>query len=106
MAKLALSPLALQDLLDVKEYIEDELQNPQAAADIVAQIVKRLGALRDFPNMGAPLASIIEAETGYRYLVCGSYTAFYRYDDGTAYIARVLYGRRDFMRILFGETGG
>ena len=54
--------------------------------------------------MGAPLSSIIELETGYRFLVSGQYTAFYRYEDNAVYVDRVLSGRRDFMRILFGDV--
>lgn len=54
-------------------------------------------------EMGAPLSAIVDFETDYRFLVCGNYTAFYRFENRTVYIVRVLYGRRDFMRILFGE---
>ena len=52
--------------------------------------------------MGAPLSSIVDIETDYRFLVCGNYTAFYRYDEKFVYVIRVLYSRRDFMKILFG----
>ena len=41
--------------------------------------------------------------TQFRYLVCGNYTAFYRAEPDAVYVVRILYGRRDFMRILFGE---
>lgn len=58
--------------------------------------------LAEFPNSGAPLAGAVGIETDYRYLVCGNYTAFYRVENETVYIVRILYGRRDFMRILFG----
>jgi addiction module RelE/StbE family toxin len=104
MNKLRLSPLAQEDLQAIKRYIADELQNPQAAINTVAQITKKLRNLEDFPSMGAPLASKIDIETDYRFLVCGSYMAFYRYDGEVVHIIRILYGRRDYVKILFGET--
>jgi plasmid stabilization system protein ParE len=104
MAKLQLSPLAQEDLQAVKKYITDELQNPQAAINTVTQITKKLHNLEDFPGMGTPLVSKIDIETDYRFLVCGSYMAFYRYDGEIVYVVRILYGRRDYVKILFGET--
>ena len=60
--------------------------------------------LVDFPLSGAPLSSVVGFETDYRFLVCGNYIAFYRTDNQTVNITRVLYGRRNFMQILFGES--
>jgi plasmid stabilization system protein ParE len=104
MNKLRLSPLAREDLQDVKAYITDELQSPDAAANAVARITSKIRSLINFPMMGPSLSSIVDLETDYRFLVCGNYTAFYRYNEDTVYIVRVLYGRRDFMRILFGDN--
>jgi len=96
--------MAKNDLVEIKSYITDELQNPSAAVNVLTRITKKLRLLIDFPHMGAVLSSIINIETGYRFLVCGKYTAFYRYNDKTIYIARILYGCRDFMKILFYDS--
>ena len=101
MAKLLISPEAKQDLLEIKEYISNELDSPIAAKNVTDKIIKQISTLSDFPKIGAMLSSIINMETGYRFLVCGSYTAFYRYIDNTVFVDRILYGKRDFMRILF-----
>ena len=69
----------------------------------IAKITKKIYRLADFPASGAPLSSIVGFETDYRFLVCENYTAFYRIENQTVYIIRVLYGRRNFMQILFGE---
>ena len=69
----------------------------------IAKIMSRVRELVVFPKMGTPLSSIVDFETDYRFLVCGNYTVFYRFENQTVYIIRVLYGRRDFIRILFGE---
>ena len=101
MAKLLISPEAKQDLLEIKEYISNELDSPIAAKNVTDKIIKQISTLSDFPKIGTMLSSIIDMETGYRFLVCGSYTAFYRYIDNTVFVDRILYGKRDFMRILF-----
>lgn len=103
MADLSFSPEAIRDLQQAKAYITDELCNEQAAMNTIAKITGRIRELAAFPEMGAPLSAIVDFETDYRFLVCGNYTVFYRFADRTVYIVRVLYGRRDFMRILFGE---
>ena len=102
MAEIRFSPAALTDLKEIKAYIEKELLNEQTAADTISEIVKHIRQLAEFPESGAPLSSVIRLETNYRYLSCGSYTVFYRYKNGVVFIDRVLYGRRDFMRVLFG----
>lgn len=103
MADISFSPEAVSDLQQTKAYITDELCNEQAAVNTIAKITGRIRGLASFPEMGAPLSSIVDFETDYRFLVCGNYTVFYRFENQTVYIVRVLYGRRDFMRILFGE---
>lgn len=89
--------------MEISKYITEELDNPTAAANIIARITKRIRELSEFPELGPPLDSIINIQTDYRFLVCGHYTAFYRHDGDGVYVYRVLYGRRDFMKILFGE---
>jgi len=104
MASLKISPQAQKDMLEIKEYISEELCNSTAATNVLSIITRRIRKLAEFPLIGAPLSSVINIETGYRFLVCGQYTAFYRYENDTVYVDRVLYGRRDFMRILFGDV--
>ena len=101
MAEIKLSPDALSDLKQTKNYITEELGSEQAAVNTLEKITKHIRVLSDFPETGTPLSSIVDFDTDYRYLVCGNYTAFYSYEQNTVYILRVLYNRRDFMRILF-----
>ena len=101
MAEIKISPAALEDLRQTKEYISEELCSEAAAVHTVEKILKNIRMLSAFPESGAPLSSIVDFDTDYRFLVCGNYTAFYRYEQDSVYIIRVLYGRRSFMRILF-----
>jgi addiction module RelE/StbE family toxin len=102
MAKLLISPAANDDLVSIREYITKDLDSPKAAANTVNKIIKSIKILVNFPLSGAPLESIIEFPNYYRFVVSGNYISFYRYIDDTIYIDRILYGGRDFVKILFG----
>ena len=102
MAKLKLSPLAEEDLREIKAYIEQESGESERAAKQLANIISKLRFLQEQPQMGASLTAMIGMMTEYRYLVCGSYYAFYRQIGDTVYIVRILHCARDFMRVLFG----
>lgn len=101
MNKLYYSPESLRDLTEIMEYISVELDNHIAAENTVSKILDTVEKLQDFAEIGVSLTSISGLLSDYRYLVCGSYIAFYRIDGGNIYIDRILYGRRDYMRILF-----
>ena len=53
--------------------------------------------------MGPSLSSIVDIDTDYRFLVCGKYLTFYRYENDIVYIDRIIYGKRDYISILFGN---
>ena len=103
MAVLHISPEAQRDLQNIKEYISIDLNNPIAAQNVVSTILKDMRSLEQLPDSGAPLSSIVDLRADYRFLVSGSYLVFYRHDKNAVYIVRVLYGRRDYMKTLFGE---
>ncbi len=103
MYKLKISPEAKNDLAQIKVYISQELCNPKAALNLVSNITKKIRGLSEYPEIGSPLSSILNIQTDYRFLVCANYLIFYRYEDGIVFVSRILYGRRDYMRILFGN---
>ena len=102
MANIYYSPLARQDLEQIGDYIAFELKNPTAALNAVNRIQTAIDKLADFPHMGAPLSARYEDVGNCRFLVCGSYLAFYREQTNSIYIDRILYGKMDYMSILFG----
>jgi len=104
MAKLHISPEARDDLRGIKEYVTAELGSPTTAVNTVSKIAKAIRGLADLPARGAPLSSIVELPNDYRFLVCGNYLAFYRHEGSDVYLVRVLYGKRDYMKILFGDV--
>lgn len=103
MANIQFAPEALRDLEEIRNYISEDLANLSAANNTVSGILDNIKILASFPEIGSPLSAIVNMETNYRFLVCGKYMAFYRFEDGTVYIIRILYGRRNYMEILFGK---
>jgi plasmid stabilization system protein ParE len=109
MNKVVLSPEARNDLIDIEKYITDSIGSPAAAKSTLSKIIKTIRKLENFANIGAPLSSIVDIATDYRYLVCENYIAFYRVESefGTnkivVYIDRILYKKRDYINILFGK---
>lgn len=102
MNNIHLSEEAQNDLVEIKAYIEEELLNPSAALGAVSNITKSLRILRNYAKVGAPLSSVMDIESDYRFIVSGSYISFYRAYGNEVYVDRILYARRDYMRILFG----
>jgi len=103
MNKLCYSHESSIDLIEIEKYIREELANPLAAKNTVTRITKKIRQLERFAEIGAPLSSIVGIDTDYRYLVCGSYLAFYHVNGTDVLIERILYGGRDYLSILFDD---
>lgn len=91
----------MDDLDDIWRSIREELGNARSARKIVYGIMDSAERLREFSELGPRLSSITGVESEYRFLVCGEYIVFYRKEDKGVFVDRVLYGRRDYLRILF-----
>ena len=103
MSKLKISPEAKNDLAEIKDYISQELCNPQAAVNLASKITRKIRGLSEHPGISASLSSIMDIQTDYRFLVCTNYLILYRYEDEIVFVSRILYGKRDYMHILFGN---
>lgn len=101
MYSIRVTPLALQDLHEIKEYITETLDNAQAAHDTMQAIIQAYEKLADFPMMGAKLTHIIDLPTDFRFIVCRKYLVFYRVEEKFISVHRILYHKRDFIKILF-----
>ena len=102
--KIHYSAEARRDLDDIWDYIVTDLCNDSAAERVVSDIMDAVDQLENFSEMGALLASIANVDSDYRFLVSGNYLIFYRISGTDIYVDRILYGRRDYLRILFGDT--
>ena len=102
MTNVVFSPAAKNDLVEIGDYVAFKLQNKTAARNLIDRIQKTVLALKQFPESGAPLDYAMP-HVLYRYLICGNYMIFYHLSGESACIDRILYGRRDYLSILFGD---
>ena len=101
MTKVKLSAAAKADLQETWRYISTILSNPSASRQTLKRIATQLHILEQFPEAGTPIL-LPGSPVAYRYLVCGSYMVFYHIHIEEVMVDRILYGRRDYLSILFG----
>ena len=101
MPHVIVSKEARNDLFSIRDYIRDELCNPDAAQRILAALKKSILSLEHFPGRGKPLDALIAVHTAYRYLLCENYCIFYLCMEEDVLIVRILHQRQDSFRALF-----
>jgi len=104
MATIHYSPLSIDDLKSIHEYIASNLKSPLAAHNTASAITERIRGLESAPELGTPLSAICDFNSDYRFLVVNNYLVFYRFEADSVYIIRILYGRMNYLSILFDGT--
>lgn len=102
--EIRLSPVAISDLKEIKDYIEQDLLNPTAAENVIKKIINDYTRLKTMPNIGIPISAKVPFETDFRFIVSGNYLIFYKVDKEYVSIYRVLYSRRDYLRLIFNDV--
>lgn len=95
------SDKAISDLDDIYEYISSETASESIAQEYVARVLHIIENLEIMPEMGTQLKQVTPIAGGYRFLVAESHLAFYRLEEKTVYIDRILHKRQEYIRILF-----
>ena len=98
--KLRYTPEALNDLAELKQYVQEDLSSPMAAGRIIRSITASCSLLKDQPKLGMELSKLIDRETDYRYLITGNYIVFYKIEINTISVYRVINARTDYIRNL------
>ena len=100
--KINVSSDAHRDALDISGYIAFDLGNIQAAGRFLDDVHKAYLNLSNNPHMYAECNEERLKAKGYRKLAIKRYLIFYRVDESTktVFIARVLYGARDYANLL------
>ncbi len=98
------SPDSLQDLDEIFDYIALKKQNPIAARNTVLGIREAIADLKTLDNIGVRAFLPNNLETDYRFVKHNNYLVFYRQDGTDVYIDRIIYGKRDYIQILFGNS--
>lgn len=103
--KIIYTEQSLRDMDEIWDYIFSDLQNPDSAEKVIDRIMDTIDQLKLFPASGSVISAVSPANIheDERFLVCGKYLFFYKVTGSDVYIDRVLYGGRDYLRILFRE---
>lgn len=88
--KADFSPVAKTDLIDIAVYIAQD--NPVRAFSFVDELEAKCLGIGRTPHIGTPRP---ELGGGVRMLPHGRYPIFYRENEGTIRIERVMHGARD-----------
>ncbi len=101
MPNIIYTPKSLNDLQEIKTYITRQFGGNRAKI-CVRKITSTVRQLEIFPEEGPSLENLIEYPTDYHYLYVKPNYIFYRIDDDTVRIIRILNEKQDFLQILFG----
>lgn len=102
MYALQFSPLVIEDLIKIKAYLEEEFDS-EIASEKVKRLLQSIKKFESFPLMGRPLMNIIDIPTDYLYFVTERNYVFYRLEQQTVKIIRIIDTRQNYISILFGE---
>ena len=95
------SPQALKDLDEIFDYIFTDKQNPIAARNTIEGIKNSIAELKTLDNIGVKVRFPGGLETPYHFIKYNNYLTFYRQIEKDVYIDRIIYGKRDYIKILF-----
>lgn len=103
MYLLRYTPQALKDL----DLVWDEVYKASKSFDItdkyINDLVHAISNKKQFPKSGTPL-QYNGLFTGFYFITFKKYMAFYRIKDNYIEVIRVLYGKRDYLQILFPDN--
>ncbi len=89
---------------DIWSYIALELQNQESAEKTLNRIMDTVDQLELFAECGEVVTAVSEVYREERFLVSGNYLVFYHVLEKDVFIDRVLYGGRDYLKILFEDA--
>ena len=97
------SPAARNDLRQLKVYLTAEFGTVVAAKSI-AKIVSDIATLKRHRSLARPLSGKVGRDTPYLYLLCGRYSIAILSEGADTYsIVRILDGRTDYAKTVFGD---
>ena len=92
---------AIDDLLNIENYIISQFNNKQAAQKLKSTIVNAIALLKDNPYLGPKLSDRFNMDTSLRYLVVSKQLVFYNIKNDNIEIIRILDSRQDYLSLLF-----
>jgi len=104
--KIRIMKPAQDEMRETYRYIADELNNPVAARRRLSLIDEAIQSLKENPGRFPLVRDDYLASKGYRMIVVKNHLVFFivREKERAVSVMRVLYGRRDWMRLLRVEA--
>ena len=103
MMHIVFSPEALNDIEQIKDYLIGQFGDDTATKSI-KKVIKEIKTLEAFPFKGSGVLERYGIDSEYRYIYANKNYVFYRVDEDTVRVIRILDARRDFLSILFGNN--
>lgn len=100
MMHIVFSPEALKDIEQIKDYLVGQFGDDTATKNI-KRVIKEIKTLESFPLKGSGVWERYGIDSEYHYIYANKNYVFYRVDEDTVRIVRILDARRDFLTILF-----
>ena len=102
MYEVSFLPIAMQDAVEIVQYIKCELKNTSAAEKFSKDIRKSAKALETFPYKNSAYFPVRTLKHEYRKQIIGNYFMFYWVDEEkrSVTIARIIYARRNYEKFL------
>ena len=102
--KIDYTDSALQDLIVVKNYIEENFLSEQAALNTVDTIMTSLEKLKMFPEGGLKLSSRVDEDVelteDYYFTFVGNHVTFYEINGNVVSIVRILGMKQNWVNLL------
>ena len=89
-----------QDLIEIKQYIKYNLQEPETAQRIISKIRNEINNLKYNPKICSIIDDDMIKKLEIRKLVVDNYIIFYRIKNYNIEIVRIMYGRRNWINLL------
>ena len=99
--KIIYKKAAIDDLLNVENYIINQFHNDQAATKLKTNIVDTISLLKDNPYLGPKMSDRFNIDTPLRYLIVSKQIVFYDINEDNIEIIRILDSRQDYLSLLF-----
>ena len=104
--KIRIMKPAQEDMREIYRYIADTLDNPIAAQRRLSLIDEAIRSLKENPGRFPLVRDDYLALKGFRMIVVKNHLVFFivREKEKAVSVMRVMYGRRDWMRLLRTEA--
>lgn len=89
-----------QDLVEIKQYIKYNLQEPETVQNLISNIRSKINSLRDNPEIYSVITDSIVGKLEVRKLILDNYIVFYKVKAEIIQVIRIMHGRRNWIELL------